>query len=92
MDSSEMKKTEVKETEVQSGNKADLGVWKRMMRNYALAMIAGIALLSYLVPNMPDDASDFMLGTLIVGGLLVFAGAFGVVVAVFFYYLNKSKL
>jgi len=84
-----MEKTEVKVT--QSGKKAAPGVWKRMMRNYAFAMVAGIALLSYLVPNLHDDASTLMLGALIVGGLLVFGGAFGVVVSLFFYYLNKNR-
>jgi len=76
---------------VQSGKKADPGVWKRMIRNYAFAMVAGIALLTYLVPNLHDDASNMMLGSLLVGGLLVFGGGFGIVVSLFFYYLNKNK-
>jgi len=87
-----MEKTEVKDVEAgQSGQKAGAGVWKRMMRNYAFAMVAGIALLTYLVPNLHDNASNMMLGSLLVGGLLSFAGAFGIVVSLFFYYLNKSN-
>lgn len=89
-----MEETGVKETEVesrQSGKKTHTGVWKRMMRNYAFAMIAGVALLVYLMPNLHDDASTAMLGAVIVGGLLSFGGAFGVVVSMFFYYLNKNR-
>jgi len=75
----------------QPGKRADAGVWKRMMRNYTLAMIAGMISLAYLMPNLHNDASTMMLGGVLIGGLLLFGGAFGIVVSLFFHYLNKNK-
>ncbi len=71
--------------------KVDAAVWKRMMRNYALAMVIGVAMLAYLMPNLHNDASAPMLAAVFVGGLLLFCGGFGVVVSLFFHYLNRPK-
>lgn len=83
----DMQKDEVKP----SGKRVNAGVWKRMMRNYTLAMIAGMASLACLMPNLHNDASTMMLGGVLIGGLLLFGGAFGIVVSIFFHYLNKNS-
>jgi len=71
--------------------KVDAGVWKRMMRNYAMAMVIGVAMLAYLMPNLHNDASAPMLAAVFVGGLMLFCGGFGVVVSLFFHYINRAK-
>ncbi len=69
----------------------DAGVWKRLMGKYALAMVAGLAVLVYVMPKLSADASAPMMAAEMLGGLLFFGGGFGIVVALFFHYLNKNK-
>ncbi len=68
----------------------DTGVWKRLMRNYAVAMLAGLAVLVYVMPKLGSDASAPMMGATLLGGLLLFGGGFGIVVALFFHVINKK--
>jgi len=69
----------------------DAGVWKRLMAKYALAMVAGVAVLAYVMPRLSSDASEPMMAAEMLGGLLFFGGGFGIVVALFFHYLNKKR-
>jgi len=69
----------------------DTGIWKRLMGKYALAMFVGLAVLFYVMPRLSSDASAPMMAAELLGGLLFFGGAFGIVVAIFFHYLNKKR-
>jgi len=73
------------------GRVQDTGVWKRLMGKYALAMVAGVAVLSYVMPRLSSDSSEPMMAAEMLGGLLFFGGGFGIVVALFFHYLNKKR-
>ncbi|MDQ6967919.1 MAG: hypothetical protein Q9M14_04475 [Mariprofundaceae bacterium] len=68
----------------------DTGVWKRLMRNYTLAMVTGLAVLIYVMPQLGSDASRPMMAATLLGGLLIFSGGFGMVVTLFFHFLNKK--
>jgi len=69
----------------------DTGVWKRWMRNYAVLMVIGLLMLGYLMPQLHDHASKPMMAGVLVGGLALFGGGFGVVVSLVFHYINRKS-
>ncbi|MDQ6967281.1 MAG: hypothetical protein Q9M14_01185 [Mariprofundaceae bacterium] len=77
-------------SDIDSEKMRDTGVWKRLMRNYTLAMATGLAVLVYVMPKLGSDASAPMMAATLLGGLLLFGGGFGMVVALFFHFLNKK--
>jgi len=70
--------------------KVDANIWNRMMKRYAIAMVIGIAMLAYLFPNLHDSATMPMMVSVLIGGLLVFGGGFGIAVSFFFYLWHKK--
>ncbi|MDQ6970255.1 MAG: hypothetical protein Q9M16_07090 [Mariprofundus sp.] len=69
---------------------ADTGVWMRMVRNYAVLMVVGLLMLAYLMPQLHDNASKPMMAGVMIGGLALFGGGFGVVVSLVFHYINRK--
>ncbi len=74
-----------------SSPKTDPNIWKRMITRYTIAMFVGMGILLYLIPNIQHYNTQLVLPTMLLGGLLIFAGGFGVVVSTIFHFINKNR-
>ena len=71
-------------------------IWKRMIRRYAIASGIGLVVCAILFPKLAaipagQPIPGWLLPTLVVGGLLLFGGLFGIVVSMFFRILGKER-
>jgi len=71
-------------------------IWKRMIRRYAIASAIGLVICAVLftkLANIPagQPIPGWLLPAIVVGGLLLFGGLFGIAVSVFFRILGGQK-
>jgi len=71
-------------------------IWKRMIRRYAIASVIGLIVCATLFSKLAaipagQAIPGWLLPVLVVGGLLLFGGLFGIVVSVFFRILGRER-
>ena len=65
-------------------------MWMRHLKRYAIVMCIGIAVLSYIFPQLHTEVSKPILVEVLLGGLFTFGGAFGIAVSLFFHLWHKK--
>ncbi len=68
----------------------DNEMWMRHLKRYAIVMCVGIAMLAYIFPQLHAGISKLMLVEVLLGGVFVFGGGFGIAVSLFFHLWHKK--
>jgi len=63
----------------------DRTIWKRFMLRYSLLMILGLIITIVIIPYVKEGAEAWNMGLLLLGGLGLFGGFFGLAVSLFFH-------
>ncbi len=71
-------------------------IWKRLIRRYAIASAVGLVICVVLFSKLAaipagQTIPGWLLPMIVVGGLLLCGGLFGILVSVFFRILGKEK-
>jgi len=60
-------------------------IWKRLMKRYTILILVGIVIFFAILPSVKHGAETWNMGILLLGGLGIFGGFFGLAVALFFH-------
>jgi len=60
-------------------------IWKRMMMRYSIVMVLGIIVTVLIIPYVREGAEAWNMSILLLGGLGIFGGFFGLAVSLFFH-------
>ncbi|MDQ6974410.1 MAG: hypothetical protein Q9M10_05955 [Mariprofundaceae bacterium] len=63
----------------------DATIWKRWMMRYSIVMVLGIMVTVLIIPYVRESLEAWNMSILLLGGLGIFGGFFGVVVSLFFH-------
>ncbi|MDQ6952347.1 MAG: hypothetical protein Q9M15_02335 [Mariprofundaceae bacterium] len=60
-------------------------VWKRLMIRYSILMVVGVVIIISIIPSVKSGAETWNMIILLLGGLGIFGGFFGLAVSLFFH-------
>jgi len=63
----------------------DPNIWKRLMMRYSILMVIGIVAVIAIIPSVKSGAEVWNMSILMLGGLGISGGFFGLAVSLFFH-------
>jgi len=69
----------------------DANLWKRLMVRYSVLMLLGIVITIAIIPYVREGMQAWNMLLLLLGGLGVFGGFFGIAVSLFFHLWHAKE-
>ncbi|MDQ6995394.1 MAG: hypothetical protein Q9M18_07340 [Mariprofundaceae bacterium] len=69
----------------------DNTIWKRLMKRYSIVMLLGLIVTVVMVLYIREGADTWKMGVLLLGGLGIFGGFFGLAVSLFFHLWHSKE-